>query len=167
MAKEQSSLEATAKNMGQKSEAITELLRYPIKYPLIARALLARSGGGEGTRPAVLEDFSLLALLPAVLAAKAQEFGLRMLRDAAGRSAGTAGAPGARAHRALGVETFDLLASDAIETGEVGIDVSLLDLCLGVLPLTQLGLHFWYKFHSFRPEYPKQPARFRSSSTGP
>ena len=152
MAREQSSLEATAKNMGQKSDAITELLRYPIQYPLIARALLARSGGGAGARPAVLEDFSLLALLPAVLAAKAQAFGLKMLRDAAVRSAGTAGAPGARALRALSVETFDLLASDAIETGEVGVDVSLLDLCLGVLPLTQLGLHFWYKFHSFRPE---------------
>ncbi len=151
MTREQSSLEATAKNMGLKSDSITALLRYPITYPLIARALLAQSGGTDGARPAVLEDFSLLALLPAALAAKAQEFGLLQLRTAAARSAGAAGAPGARALRALSVDTFDLLASDAIETGEVGIDVLPLDLCLGVLPLTQLGLHFWYKFHSFRP----------------
>ena len=61
------------------------------------------------------------------------------------------GAPGARAHRSLGEDTFDLIASEAIETGAVGLDLSPLDICLGVLPLAQLGLHFWYSLHSFRP----------------
>jgi hypothetical protein len=149
MAQEQTSLEATAKNMGLKTDAIAALIKFPIRYPLIFRALLARGGGRDS--PAVLEDFSLLVLLPAVLAAKAQDHGLKMLREAASRSAACAGAPGAQALRALNDATFDLLASDAIDTEAVGMDVSPLDLCLGVLPLTQLGLHFWYKHHSFRP----------------
>jgi hypothetical protein len=149
MAHEQTSLEATAKNMGHKTDAIAALIKFPIRYPLIFRALLARCGGRDS--PAVLEDFSLLVLLPAVLAAKAQDHGLKLLREAASRSAACAGAPGAQALRALNDATFDLLASDAIDTEAVGMDVSPLDLCLGVLPLAQLGLHFWYKHHSFRP----------------
>ena len=135
--------------MGHKTDAIAALIAFPNRYPLIFRALLARCGGPDS--PAVLEDFSLLVLLPAVLAARAQEHGLKMLRAAVTRSAACAGAPGALALRALDADTFDLLASDAIDTGAVGMDVSPLDLCLGVLPLTQLGLHFWYKHHSFRP----------------
>jgi hypothetical protein len=149
MAQEQTSLEATAKNTGHKTDAIAALIAFPIRYPLIFRVLLSRCGGPDS--PAVLEDFSLLVLLPAFLAARAQEHGLKMLREAVSRSAACAGAPGAHALRALDAETFDLLASDAIDTGAVGMDVSPLDLCLGVLPLTQLGLHFWYKHHSFRP----------------
>ena len=96
-----------------------------------------------------MADFDLLILLPAAIAAKAQLHGLQQLSRAAGLAAGSAGSGGSRA--AAHFNNFDYHASQAIEHGEVDIEVPPLDVGLGVLPLAQLGLWLWFARHSYHP----------------
>ena len=99
-------------------------------------------------RAASLGDLPLLALLPAYHAALLQEHGLTQLTEAAKRSAAANHRPGVRAKEAFAPGAFDLYASDAIEEGDVDMDVAPLDICAGVLPLTQLGLHVWFRHYA-------------------
>ena len=148
MAREHQHIMASAQCVSLTSDAIAILSSYPIRFPLIYRALLKACGGGT---PAVLSDFSLLALVPAVQAARQQEWGLDMMRTAVVRDATSAGEAGTEAVQAFADHTFDLNASRALRDGVVSIEVSPLDVCLGVLPLAQLGLHLWLHHHSFSP----------------
>ena len=77
-----------------------------------------------------------------------QEHGLTQLAEAARRSAAANHRPGVRARDAFAAGAFDLYASDAIEEGDVGMVVAPLDICAGVLPLTQLGLHVWFRHYA-------------------
>jgi hypothetical protein len=43
---------------------------------------------------------------------------------------------------------WDLAASRAIEEGDVDMHVAPLDICAGVLPLAQLGLHVWFSHYA-------------------
>ena len=148
MAREQQHLVASAQTVGLTSDAIAILSSFPLRFPLIYKSLL-KACGGEA--PAVLSDFSLLALVPAVQAARQQEWGLDMMRAAVTRGASLAGDDGTEAVQAFADHTFDLNASRALRDGTVSIEVSPLDVCLGVLPLAQLALHLWLHYHSFTP----------------
>ena len=150
LACEQAHLRAATDNMGLASAAIAALTSTRAAYPLIFAALLEASAGVEA-RSASLTDLPLLALVPAVLALRSQLHGLDLLRQAARLHATAAGPAGAIAAAAFDEDVFDYHAAEAIATGAVGLDVSPLDTCLGVLPLAQLGLHFWYANHVFVP----------------
>ena len=150
LAREQAHLRAAADNMGLASSAIAHLSASRAAYPLIYQALLEASAG-EGAVPAALTDLPLLALAPAVLASKMQAHGLGLLRQAARLAVPLADAAGVIAAAAFDDDAFDYHAAEAIATGAVGVEVSPLDICLGVLPLTQLALHFWYANHVFVP----------------
>ena len=139
---------ASTQNISHTAEAIAFLTAHRRKFNLTYQALL-KAGGG--TTAALLSDFPLLVLVPAVHAARAQEHGLDVLRAAVFRHAGLAGMAGTRAVDAFASEVFDANAARAILEGQITATVSPLDLCLGVLPVTQLGLHFWYRLHSYRP----------------
>ena len=145
--REQQSLAASVTSEAQKADTISGLLEHRRRYPLIMRAFLRR-GGGDGMAPASLDDLPLLALLPALLAARLQDHGYGLLHEAA-KKAGPSGRPAARAAAAFSLEQFDLLGAQAIEEDQVDFDVSPLDLCAGVLPVAQLGLHLWFRYHSF------------------
>jgi hypothetical protein len=147
VAREQQSLAASIASEGQKAEVIAGLLAHRKKFPLIARAMLRR-GAGPDMRAASLGDLPLLALLPAYHAALLQEHGLTQLTDAAKRSAAANHRPGVRASNAFATGAFDLFASEAIEEGDVDMHVAPLDVCAGVLPLTQLGLHVWFRHYA-------------------
>jgi len=147
-AREQQNIVASNASLGIASEAISYLTAHSRKFPLIAAALRACSAGAAAA-PAVLQDFSVLVLLPALHAAKQQEHGLKLLHDAAYREA--TGAAGARAASILAADgLFDVEASEAIERGDVRVLPSPLDRCLGVLPVAQLALFLFYGLHSYR-----------------
>lgn len=148
MAREQQHLLASAQSAGIASDAIAILSAYPVRFPLIHRALLKSCGG---TAPAVLSDFSLLALMPAVQAARQQEWGLDMLRAAVTRAASSAGSLGTAAVQAFADHTFDYNASQVIKHGHAALELSPLDMCLGVLPLTQLAVYLWLQHHAHTP----------------
>ena len=143
---EQQSLAASVASEGQKADVIAGLLAHRKKFPLIAKAMLRR-GAGDGLRAAALGDLPLLALLPAYHAAQLQEHGLAQLRAATHRAASANHRAGVNANRDLADRMFDLVASEAIAEKAVDMVVAPLDLCAGVLPLTQLGLHFWFKHY--------------------
>lgn len=105
---------------------------------------MLRRGAGAGLRAAVLGDLPLFALLPALHAALLQERGLERLAEGATTTAAAERA-GVRACEALTAGAFDLLASEAIDEGDVDMGVAPMDLCAGMLPLTQLGLHAWFR----------------------
>jgi hypothetical protein len=128
-------------------EATAALSAHATAFPLISKAL-RRACTGAATEPAQLGDFDVLVLSPALLAVRAQQHGLEMLRKGVRDSAALAGGAGSSALRAF--EEFDYYASEAIVGGEVEVEVSPLDLALGVLPLMQLALHLWFDRHSFR-----------------
>jgi hypothetical protein len=71
-----------------------------------------------------------------------------MLKGAVCKAALANPRPGVRANSAFADGGFDLYASEAIEDKVVGMLVAPLDLCTGVLPLTQLGLHFWFHHYT-------------------
>ena len=148
MAREQQHLLASAQSAGIASDAIAILSAYPVRFPLIYRALLMSCGGSA---PAVLSDFSLLALVPAVQAARQQEWGLDQLRAAVTRTATIASDAGTAAVHAFADHTFDFNGAQAIKHGHVAVELSPLDMCLGVLPLTQLAVHLWLQYHSYTP----------------
>ena len=148
MAREQQHLLASAQSAGLASDAIAILSAFPVRFPLIYRALLKSCGGSS---PAVLSDFSLLALVPAVQAARQQEWGLDQLRGAVTRTAASAGDAGTAAVQAFADHTFDFNGAQAITQGDVALELSPLDMCLGVLPLTQLAVHLWLQYHSYKP----------------
>ena len=147
-AREQQSLAASLSLEGLKADVIAGLLGHRKRFPLVMAAMLRR-GGGEGARAAALDDLPLLALLPAWQAAQLQEHGLQLLAASATEAAPGAARPGVRAREAFATGAFDLLASEAIDDLAVDIDVAPLDLCAGVLPIAQLALHLWLKFHVF------------------
>ena len=72
-----------------------------------------------------------------------------MLATAASRAATNLGLGhhGVRAHTAFKASAFELYASEAIDEMSVDIEVAPLDICAGVLPITQLALHLWFKNH--------------------
>ena len=146
VAREQESLTASITSEGLKADGIAGLLAHRKKFPLIAQAMLRRSAG-EDHRAAALSDLPVLALLPAYQASRLQEHGLEILATSAGKAA--TDRPGARARAAFASGTFDLLASQAIEEGAVDVAVAPLDLCAGVLPVAQLGLHLWLKHYTY------------------
>jgi hypothetical protein len=106
-------------------DATAILPAFPVRFPLIHRALLRVRGGGVA--PASLSDFSLLALVPAVQAARQQDWGLEMMRAALTRTAATADGPGTVAVQAFADHTSDLNAAQAIKHGRVTVEVFPLD----------------------------------------
>lgn len=80
-----------------------------------------------------------------------QLHGLTQLHAAFRLSASATGPAGSRAVILLDHDVFDYYAAEAIATGAVDVEVALLETCLGVLSLAQLGLHFWYDGHVFIP----------------
>ena len=109
-------------------------------------------------------DFPTTVLVPAVHAARVQEHGLLTLRAASLAQAPLAGPRGVFAATNLG-DLFDYWAAQALLDGDIKIEASPLDACLGVLPLAQLALHFWYRdhYHKELPESPLASAAARAS----
>lgn len=73
------------------------------------------------------------------------------LRAAVCLSAPATGSTGSRAVTLFGDGAFDYYAAEAIATGAVAVEAALLETCLGVVSLAQLGFHFWYDAHVFLP----------------
>jgi len=146
VAREQQSLTASITSEGLKADVIAGLLAHRKKFPLIAQAMLRRSAG-DNMRAATLGDLPVLALLPAYQASRLQEHGLEMLATSATKAASDR--PGARAREVFATGTFDLFASQAIDEGAVDVVVAPLDLCAGVLPVAQLGIHLWLKYYTY------------------
>ena len=147
VARQQQHLVAATQALGITTDATGILEAHRAAFPLTYKALLARAGGSA---PASLGDFPLLVLAPAVLAARQQMHGLTMLREAASRTAAAAGPAGARAAAAFADPAFDYHAARAVTRDHVVGNASPLDLCLGVMPLAQLGLHLWLSHHAFQ-----------------
>lgn len=96
-----------------------------------------------------LADFAVVVLIPAVLAAKQQEWGLSIPRKSTYYD-GASGERGAAASSSLSEQLFDFDAAHAIRTDLAGLGVSPLDLCLGVLPVAQLALNLFFARHWHR-----------------
>ena len=128
----------------QGMSAMAKLKSIRQRFPLITREMRKVQGLDGET---VLADFPMTTLMEAACAARIQEHGLDVLRGSAVAGAAAAGTAGVEAALVLG-EQFDYLASYAIRKGEVIVDISPLEATLGVLPLLQLALHFWYIHHS-------------------
>ena len=75
-----------------------------------------------------------------------QQAGLRLLSLSAVAGGSAAARLGVLAAANLG-KSFDLVASQAIDDGDVVLEVSPMDVVLGVLPLLPLALHFWFLGH--------------------
>ncbi len=103
-----------------KADVIAGLLAHRKKFPLIAKAM-PRRGAGTNLRAAALGHLPVLALLPAYQAARLQENGLELLETSARKAASDRS--GVRAAAALATEAFGLLASVAIEEGDVDMIV--------------------------------------------
>ena len=114
------------------------------QYPLITSAMREMQGLSE---PTVLSDFPTLTLVEAAYAARLQAHGYTILKESAMAGAPAAGAAGVEAATALDSQ-FDFNASEAIIREQIILDISPLEATLGVLPLLQIGLHFWYQLHS-------------------
>ena len=123
--------------------AIGLLLAIWARFPLITEAMRTMQDLSE---PTVLSDFPTLTLVEAAYAAKLQLHGYDILKDSAGAGAPAAGAEGVVASDSLG-DLFDYEASEAILRGDIILNISPLEATLGVLPLLQIGLHFWYQSH--------------------
>ena len=87
VAMEQQSLAASIAMEGLKADVIAGLLSHRMKFPLVAKAMLSR-GAGAGLQAASLGDLPILALLPALHAARLQEHGLELLADSAVQGGG-------------------------------------------------------------------------------
>ena len=147
-AREQQNIVALTSSLAHASDAIGFLTAHARRYPLTTAAL-REAGGAEGSPPAVLQDFSVLVLLPAVHAAKQQEHGLYLLHGAASRDRTCAASVRAEA-RLNRAALFDVACDAAIRTGRVRVTVSPLDLCLGVVPVAQLALYVFLENHAYR-----------------
>jgi len=146
--REQQNLVASVTALAHSTDAVAVLTGFRKRYPNIHRAFLARAAT-KGEVPAFeISSFPPTILVPAVHAARAQEHGLLTLRASSSASASLAGAHGATAAARLDA-LFDYSAAQAITHCSVGLEFSPLDVCLGVLPLTQLALHFWYRDHCY------------------
>ena len=159
--REQQILVASVTTLGQTAEAVAVLAGYREKYPNIYRAFTKMSGDFPRHAPT---DFPTTVLVPAVHAARVQEHGLATLRAASLAQAPLAGPRGVFAATNLG-DLFDYWAAQALLDGDIQIEASPLDACLGVLPLAQLALHFWYRdhYHKELPESPLASAAARAS----
>jgi len=149
MAREQQILVASTQVVGHTADATALLSSFPARFPLIHRALLKRAGL---TAFPSMAEVSILVLVPAVLAARTQMHGLEMLRAAINAHAALGGSVGAANKGTFTADhNFDYHAASAILDEEVDLDAAPVDICLGVLPLTQLALHLWYRDHVYRP----------------
>ena len=147
-AREQQHIVASGVARSHRDDAIAYLVQHQRRFPLIAKAMRARGGGGL---QASLGDFSVVVLIPAVLAAKQQVHGFAMLKLAAQRANTAAGEHSVAAALAFGDTLFDYDSARAIRDEGVGMEVSVVDLCLGVLPVTQLALRAFFAHHAYRP----------------
>ena len=149
VAREQQNLVAAAQVAGHTADAVAILAGHAARYPKIRQALLRKA---QYTPPGSFADVPLSVLVPAVLACRIQEFGLALLGTALATMQSGAGEAGPTNASRFGTPaTFDFYAADALDNGEIDMTAAIVDLALGVLPLTQLGLHFWYKHHTFIP----------------
>ena len=146
--REQQNLVASVTALAHSTDAVALLNSFRKRYPNIHRAFLARAGSRGRIPNLDIAAFPPTILVPAVHAARAQEHGLLTLRASSSAGAALAGAHGAAAAARLDA-LFDYSAAQAIQHGTVGLEFAPLDACLGVLPLTQLALHFWYRDHSY------------------
>ena len=147
-AREQQHIVALNASLGHMSDAIGYLTGHARRYPLTIAALRA-AGGNPESSTAVLQDFSVLVLLPAVHAAKQQEHGMLLLAKAAEKDQSTPDSVrAAQVLRPGGL--YDVECASAIRTGRVRVTVSPLDLCLGVVPIAQLSLFLFLGHHAFR-----------------
>ena len=136
--REQQHLVASVTALAHAADAVAALNGFRKRFPNIHREFLARVVQLHGPIPAHdLSSFPPTILVPAVHAARTQEHGLLTLRASSAASATLAGAHGTEAAARLDA-LFDYSAAQAIKHGDVGFEVSLLDACLGVLPLTQI-----------------------------
>ena len=144
--RDQQNLVASVTSLTQTNDAIAILMSFRRTYPNIHRAFLQRSGDV----PVIdLTEFPTTILVPAVHAARTQAHGLKILRESARAHAHHGGPRGAAAANELDTE-FDYRAAQEILCGRIDLRPSPLDACLGVLPLAQLALHFWYKNHHYQ-----------------